>query len=189
MRSLRLIAVASTLLAACGSRDSGPAAEGNESGTPPAATAGPAGAAPAGNGAAARPDLQSSGQGVGNAAAPAAPEAKPAASANPCLVQDGKTLSVPSVRAVGTEPFWDARVEGRCVTYSNPDDQKGTRVWSRFTPGPGGGIWSGSLGGRRFDLKIRSKPGCSDGMSDRRYPLAADLVVGGDRRQGCAEPL
>ena len=36
-------------------------------------------------------------------------------------------------------------------------------------PGPG------SLGGRRFELRIRPGPGCSDGMSDRRYPLAAEL--------------
>ncbi len=111
------------------------------------------------------------------------------AAAGPCMVQDGKALRAPAVRAVGTEPFWNARAEGRCVTYSHPDDQKGTRVWTRFTPGPGGGTWSGSLGGRSFELRVRPQRNCSDGMSDRRYPLAADLVVGGERRQGCAEPL
>jgi len=26
-------------------------------------------------------------------------------------------------------------------------------------------------------------------MSDRRYPIAVDLLVAGERRQGCAEPL
>jgi uncharacterized membrane protein len=123
----------------------------------------------------------------------AAPDRLPAkpgpAPAGPCLVQDGKPIRVAPLRAVGTEPFWGARIEGRCVTYSHPDDQKGTRVWTRFTPGPGGGTWAGALGGRRFELKIRPQPGCSDGMSDRRYPLAADLVVGGERRSGCAEPL
>lgn len=128
-------------------------------------------------------------EGAAPPAAPATPPASPAASAGPCLVQDGKTLSVASVRALGTEPFWNARVEGRCVTYSHPEDQKGTRVWTRFTPAPGGGSWSGSLGGRRFELKIRPGPGCSDGMSDRRYPLVAELAVGGERRSGCAEPL
>jgi uncharacterized membrane protein len=112
-----------------------------------------------------------------------------AGSGSPCTVQDGKTLRAPAVRALGTEPFWSAQVEGRCVTYSHPEDQKGTRVWTRFTPGPGGGTWSGSLGGRGFELKIRPQRNCSDGMSDRRYPLAAELVVGGERRQGCAQPL
>jgi uncharacterized membrane protein len=124
----------------------------------------------------------------------AAPPAAPAppgkgAAASPCLLQDGKALTVAAVRALGTEPFWNARVEGRCVTYSHPEDQKGTRIWTRFAPGPGGGAWSGSLGGRRFELRIRPAAGCSDGMSDRRYPLAAELVVGGEQRQGCAEPL
>jgi uncharacterized membrane protein/predicted small lipoprotein YifL len=123
------------------------------------------------------------------AAPPAAPAAGPAASASPCAVQDGKALRVAAVRALGTEPFWNVRVEGRCVTYSHPEDQKGTRVWTRHTPGPGGGTWSGSLGGSRFELKVRPKRGCSDGMSDRRYPLEAELVVGGERRSGCAEPL
>ena len=94
------------------------------------------------------------------------------------------------LRAVGTEPFWGARIEGRCVTYSHPDDQAGTRVWTRYAPGPaGGGTWSGALGGRRFVLATRPAPGCSDGMSDRRYPIAVELLVGGERRSGCAEPL
>ncbi|HYJ82713.1 MAG TPA: hypothetical protein VEW26_07725 [Allosphingosinicella sp.] len=113
----------------------------------------------------------------------------PVAAASPCLVQDGKPLAVAPVRALGTEPFWNARVEGRCVTYSHPEDQKGIRVWTRFTPAPGGGTWSGSLGGRRFELRVRPERGCSDGMSDRRYPLAAELAVGGERRKGCAEPI
>lgn len=117
-----------------------------------------------------------------------APAPGPAASASPCMAQDGKPLRVAAVRAIGTEPFWNARVEGRCVTYTHPEDQKGTRVWTRYTPGPGGGTWSGSLGGGRFELRILPGRGCSDGMSDKRYPLKAELVVGGERRTGCAEP-
>jgi len=123
------------------------------------------------------------------AVAPAEPAPTAAATAGPCRSQDGKALSVAAVRAVGTEPFWGARVEGRCVTYSHPEDQKGTRVWTRYTAAPGGGTWSGLLNGKRFELRIQPKRGCSDGMSDRSYPLSADLVVGGERRSGCAEPL
>jgi len=36
-------------------------------------------------------------------------------------------------------------------------------------------------------MRVRAQPGCSDGMSDRRYPLAAELTVGGEERRGCAE--
>ena len=123
------------------------------------------------------------------ASAPAAPARAAAAATGPCHTQDGKNVNGAPLRAVGTEPFWGARIEGRCVTYSNPEDQKGTRVWTRFTPAQGGGTWSGALGGRRFELRIRPERGCSDGMSDKSYPLAAELFVGGEKRSGCAEPL
>ena len=105
-----------------------------------------------------------------------------------CLSQDGRRLDSPPLRAVGTEPFWGATIEGRCVTYSHPEDPGGTRIWTRFTPGPkDGGTWSGALGGQLFELTVRPEQGCSDGMSDRRYPTAAVITVNGERRRGCAE--
>jgi uncharacterized membrane protein len=117
------------------------------------------------------------------------PAGGPTASAGPCQMQDGERLRVAPLRALGTEPFWGARIEGRCVTYSHPEDQDGTRVWTRYTPRPGGGIWAGALGGRCFELRTRAQTGCSDGMSDNRYPIAVELLVNGEHRQGCAEPL
>jgi uncharacterized membrane protein len=120
-------------------------------------------------------------------AAPA-PDRK-AAGADPCVMQGNDRLAVQPLRVFGTEPFWAARIVGRCVTYSHPEDQQGTRIWTRYTAGAGGGgTWSGALDGKAFELRIRAAPGCSDGMSDRRYPLAAELLVGGERRQGCAAP-
>ena len=108
---------------------------------------------------------------------------------SPCLVQDGRELSGQPLRAIGTEPFWAARIEGRCVTYSHPEDQKGTRVWTRFTPTTEGGVWTGALDGRQFELRTRAAPGCSDGMSDKSYPVAVELLVHGELRKGCAEPM
>ena len=118
------------------------------------------------------------------------PAPKPAAgNISACLMQDGRRLAVTPLRAVGTEPFWGARIEGRCVTYSHPEDQQGTRVWTRYSANSGGGTWTGALGGQRFILTSRPQPGCSDGMSDKRYPLAVALTVGGEQRRGCAGPL
>lgn len=114
------------------------------------------------------------------------PSATPAAS--PCLVQDGKAVPANAIRAIGTEPFWGARVEGRCVTYSHPDDQSGTRVWTRFSGTAANGSWTGNLNGRPFVMRTRPQPGCSDGMSDNRYPIAVSLTVGGEQRSGCARP-
>ena len=108
--------------------------------------------------------------------------------AGACLIQDGEALRITPVKAIGTEPFWAAQVEGRCVTYSTPEDQKGTRIWTRFNPGPDGGVWVGSLDGQPFKLITRLRPNCSDGMSDRSYPLEAILTVRGEERRGCASP-
>ena len=123
-----------------------------------------------------------------NASAALQAASKPNAATSPCLVQDGQLLRISPLKAIGTEPFWGARIEGRCVTYAHPEDQQGTRVWTRVTPGPEGGIWVGTLGGKPFVLRTRPQPDCSDGMSDNRYPIAVTLTVGGEERTGCAEP-
>jgi uncharacterized membrane protein len=114
----------------------------------------------------------------------AEPNSSPAAGA--CATQDGKALPRVQLRAVGTEPFWAARIDGRCVTYSHPDDQEGTRVWTRFKGTEGSGLWTGALGGQPFVVRTRPEADCSDGMSDRRYPIAVTLTVMGEERQGCA---
>ena len=152
-----------------------------------------------GNASDAAPDTPEAAPEAANAAAdgkPAVAEAsEPAANAaagvaSPCLVQGTEQLEVKSLRATGTEPFWSARVEGRCVTYSTPDNQQGTRVWTRYSAGGGGrGTWTGQLDGRLFEMRTRPEPGCSDGMSDKRYPIAVELTVGGEQRRGCAEEL
>lgn len=107
---------------------------------------------------------------------------------SPCLIQDGEELRITPVKAIGTEPFWGARVEGRCVTYSTPENQDGMRIWTRFDPAPDGGVWVGTYQGKPFKLITRLRPDCSDGMSDRIYPLEALLTVGGEERRGCAAP-
>lgn len=122
------------------------------------------------------------------ATAQVAPPKPIAAAGGACRTQDGTALTAPPLRAIGTEPFWGARIEGRCVTYSTPDDQQGTRVWTKFKAGPGGGIWAGALGGQPFELRTRAAPGCSNGMSDNRYPIAVTLRVRGETRTGCAKP-
>lgn len=116
---------------------------------------------------------------------PGAP--KPTASA--CDMQDGAELRPVRLRAVGTEPFWGARIQGRCVTYSHPEDQAGKRVWTHLSGSASSGVWTGSLDGQAFSLRTRPQADCSDGMSDRRYPIAVSLTVMGEERQGCAEPL
>jgi len=151
-----------------------------------AQNSGPHPAPPAGL---ARAFVAACGEGADGAGRPAPPVTE--AGVGACFMQGGERLRLAPLRAIGTEPFWGARIEGRCVTYSHPEDQAGTRIWTRYTPAPNGsgGTWSGALGGQRFELTTRAAPGCSDGMSDTRYPIAVELLVGGERRRGCAVPL
>jgi uncharacterized membrane protein len=62
-------------------------------------------------------------------------------------------------------------------------------VWTRFSGTAASGSWTGTLGGKPFVLRTRPQAGCSDGMSDNRYPIAVTLSVGGEQRTGCAQPL
>ncbi len=107
---------------------------------------------------------------------------------NACMVQGGRPLEITTIRAVGTEPFWGAKIEGRCVQYSHMEDQKGTRVWAQYTRNDAGEVWVGMLNDKTFQLRLRNEPGCSDGMSDKRYPLSVELQIGKELLKGCAEP-
>lgn len=115
-------------------------------------------------------------------------EPSPAISGACLRSQDGEPVPANAIKAVGTEPFWAANVEGRCVTYSHPENQAGTRVWTSFSGTAASGIWTGSLNGQPFVMRTSTRAGCSDGMSDKRYPIAVSLTVGGEQRTGCAEP-
>ena len=133
---------------------------------------------------------------------PNAPAANPAANVaqpvppktdgkgHPCLTQEGETVTH-KLKALGTEPFWAAEIEGRCITYKTPEDQQGTRIWTHVDTGPQGPVWNGALRGRQFQLYVKpaAPPGCSDGMSDKSYPMDAVLRVDGETRNGCAESL
>ncbi len=135
--------------------------------------------------AGAREQLEQAGE---NEAQPAARAPSPAGAAKACMAQDGKPIDANRLHGLGTEPFWAVDVVGRCVTYSHPDDQEGTRVWTKFSGTMESGTWTGALRGRDFTMKTRPERGCSDGMSDKRYPIAVTLTVDGELRHGCAEP-
>jgi uncharacterized membrane protein len=104
-----------------------------------------------------------------------------------CRKEDGEVIPANALKAVGTEPFWAARIYGRCVTYMTPENQAGTRIWASFDGSRDSGVWTGFYKEQRFVLRTRPAPGCSDGMSDKSYPVGVTLVVGGEERIGCAE--
>ena len=84
----------------------------------------------------------------------------------------------------GTEPFWGGEAAASQLTYSTPENPAGAVITvQRFTGNHGLGL-SGRLGNSAFDMTVT--PGeCSDGMSDRAYPMTVTLSIGGNIREGC----
>ena len=89
------------------------------------------------------------------------------------------------VVALGTEPFWNARIDGETLVWKTPENIDGTSSAVDRFAGRGGVSFSGELRGESLDLAIT--PGkCNDGMSDRTYPFTATIRIGARQLNGCA---
>ena len=112
------------------------------------------------------------------AAAPPPAPAEPAAAA----------LRLPArFTALGTEPFWGAKVDGARLTYTTPEDQVGRPIAVARTSQGGSVEFDATLAGNRLTLSVSAGP-CSDGMSDTVYPFAVRRRLGDDEQHGCARP-
>lgn len=87
--------------------------------------------------------------------------------------------------ALGTEPFWAAKVVGRKLTYSTPLEQPERIVAVTRSLGADHATVAGVLDDRALRLRITAGP-CSDGMSDTVYPLTVERTVGDAVQHGCA---
>lgn len=87
--------------------------------------------------------------------------------------------------AIGTEPFWAAKVAAQRLTYSTPEDQGGQTIAVIRNPSAEFVEFLGTLGDKPFTLRVTKGP-CSDGMSDTVYPFSVERRIGGDRQRGCA---
>ena len=95
-------------------------------------------------------------------------------------------------KALGTEPFWALTSTGsgttRTLRYSTPENIDGTLVTVEDeTADASIRRISGTLEGEGFTLVLTVQQ-CSDGMSDRIYPFAAQIVLGERTLRGCARP-
>ena len=90
-----------------------------------------------------------------------------------------------TVHFTGTEPFWGGAVANGSALYTTPENIDGTSFPVERFAGLNGVSFSGTLEGTSFDLMVT--PGeCSDGMSDRSYSFVATLMLGEEKREGCA---
>lgn len=111
--------------------------------------------------------------------------APPPADAPEAAVLAGTDLSQP-LRALGTEPFWGLDVTPQGLNWSGVDETPLTAA----NPGPGMmgavAVWRTRTGdGQTLVLTLMATE-CSDGMSDRIYPLTAKVELGDRTFQGCA---
>ena len=114
--------------------------------------------------------------------APAAPGEAPASPA-PTLAK--VNLSEP-VRILGTEPFWGIELTGSELVYSGIDrpEQRAPQP-QPVVQGNVATLQARSAEGMVFDVTLTATE-CSDGMSDRTYPLTALVKVGEETLMGCA---
>lgn len=112
------------------------------------------------------------------------PAEAPAGPAAPTVL-GGVDLSQP-LRALGTEPFWGVDITPASLKYSAVDHPGLT------TPNPGPTVQgttavyaaTGADGATLVVTLIATE--CSDGMSDRVYPLTARVEIGSETLNGCA---
>lgn len=88
--------------------------------------------------------------------------------------------------ARGTEPFWAVRIEGTRFTLLRPDQPETVFEAPGATIIPGRATWEA----RRADGAIMKltlfASECSDGMSDLKYPMTAEVELGAETFRGCA---
>ena len=87
--------------------------------------------------------------------------------------------------ALGTEPFWAAKVVGGRLTYMTPENQAGQTIPVSRKDGAELVELRGTLAGKPLALTITKGP-CSDGMSDVVYRWSVERRLGDDVQRGCA---
>lgn len=111
--------------------------------------------------------------------------AGPAPEPEPAPTLAGVDLSRP-VRLLGTEPFWGIDLTGTEVVYSGADrpEQRGPQPKPTIQ-GTVATLETTTTTGTPIAVTLTATE-CSDGMSDRTYPLTALVEVGGETLMGCA---
>lgn len=111
--------------------------------------------------------------------------APPAPAPEPSHVLGGVDLDQP-VKALGNEPFWYVTMDGQTMTYGGPDrPQQRVPQPAPHIQGTTATFAGGMATGRSLEVTLIATE-CSDGMSDRTYPLVARIKVADETLTGCA---
>ena len=86
------------------------------------------------------------------------------------------------MRLTGTEPFWGVNITSGQIKLMRPDHADVVVTNAGPTINGDVAVWNA----RDLTIRLEHQPGCSDGMSDNRYPYAATVTVKGEVLKGCA---
>jgi len=103
----------------------------------------------------------------------------------PAPILAGVNLDQP-VRALGTEPFWSLEFTGTELVYSTPEPPELRAPQPKPVMQGTVATYEASTADGVAVKATLSATECSDGMSDRTYPLTAIIEIGGETRTGCA---
>ena len=111
------------------------------------------------------------------------PTSAPASGPAPAVLA-GVDLNQP-IRALGTEPFWGISITASSIGYTALEGEP------LLGPNPGPTLqgttatYASTVGDQPIEITLIATE-CSDGMSDRTYPLTAMVKLGGETLNGCA---
>ncbi len=119
---------------------------------------------------------------------PVAPAQAPAdaPAAAPASAPATSDFSQP-MTAIGTEPFWALTLDGTQVKLTRPDEPDLVAIAPGAAIKPGQATWVASGPDKQSLTVTFFVSPCSDGMSDRSYPMTAEVTLGGSPAlRGCA---
>jgi uncharacterized membrane protein len=89
------------------------------------------------------------------------------------------------IRALGTEPFWSVDLNGSEMTYTAPEPPELRAPQPAPVMQGTIAIYESAVQSQAFKVTLTATE-CSDGMSDRTYPLSAIVRIGDRTLTGCA---
>ena len=103
----------------------------------------------------------------------------------PAAVLGGVNLNEP-LRAIGTEPFWGVEISGDSMVYSGVDRPEQRAAKPEPVIQGTTAVYTGTTAAGSVLVVTLIATECSDGMSDRVYPLTARVEIGEETLNGCA---
>jgi uncharacterized membrane protein len=117
----------------------------------------------------------------GEPAPPPADAPTAAAPAPPTSMDISKPIT-----ARGTEPFWALTIDGKAFKLTRPDQPDLIAEAPGAAIAQGRAVWIAKTAqGQQLTVTLYASE-CSDGMSDLKYPLTAEVALLNETLRGCA---